>query len=167
MSPWLASLRQYILMCLFLSGPERLPYHPYCVPLTILAYFAVGVALTDEQRGYASIGAQILLELALLGGAAYVGLRWKNMLQRMQQTLSALIGINLVITVVTIPIYSAIPNQQDQVDAPLLYATVAILVWNLAVLSLIFKRALVISTQLSAMISFTYFMLYLALSSYF
>ena len=165
LGPWLVSLRQYTLMCLFLSSPERLPYHPYCIPMTVFAYFAVGVALVDEQRSYGAIGAQILVELVLLGIVTYAALHLKRLLPRLQQTLSALIGINLVITVVTIPVYRAISNQQDPIDAALFYATIAILVWNLAVLSMIFKRALEIPTQMSVILSFTYFMLYLAFSS--
>ena len=42
----------------------------------------------------------------------------------------------------------------------LITPTLAILIWNLAVLSLIFKRAFEISTHLSAMISFNYFVVY-------
>ena len=40
------------------------------------------------------------------------------------------------------------------------YLFVAILIWNLAAMSLVFKRALEISTPLSAMLSFGYFVAY-------
>jgi hypothetical protein len=41
-----------------------------------------------------------------------------------------------------------------------IYLSIALIFWNLAVLSLIFKRAFGIGTLASAMISFNYFLLY-------
>lgn len=157
---WLQSLKHYVYMCLLLSSPERLPYNPNCIVLTLASYFLIGSFLVDEQRSYAVVCAQILLELGMLAAIAYVGLRWKKKLSRLLQTFSALTGVNAVITVATIPVYHAVSDFQDDGDSLVIYATLAILVWNLAVLSLIFKRALEISTHLSAMISFNYFVLY-------
>jgi hypothetical protein len=156
---WLLSLKQYILMCLLLSSPERLPYSPYSIVLTVFSYFLVGLLLVDEHRGYGLISAQIMLELGMLGLIAYWGLRWKKTLTRLPQTFSALVGINLVITLATVPLYQGVANQSSNTENLLVYLTLVILVWNLAVLSLIFKRSLAISTHLSAMLSFNYFVL--------
>jgi len=157
---WLLSLKHYLLMCLLLSSPERLPYNPYCVALTAFSYFLIGLLLVDEQRSYAVVCAQISLELGMLGLIAYWGLRWKKSLERFLQTFSALLGINMIITMVTIPVYRAVTNSEIEPGSMLIYVTLVILIWNLAVLSLIFKRAFSISTHLSAMISFNYFVLY-------
>jgi hypothetical protein len=116
--------------------------------------------LVDEQRSYAVVCAQISLELGMLGLIAYWGLRWKKSLERFLQTFSALIGINMIITTVTIPVYRNVTSNEADIGNLLIYLTLVILIWNLAVLSLIFKRAFSISTHLSAMISFNYFVLY-------
>lgn len=157
---WLTSLKHYLLMCLLLSSPERLPYNPYPLLLTIFSYFLVGLLLVDEERNFAMVSAQILLEFALLGAIAYVGLRWRDKLPRLMQTFAALVGINLIVTVVTIPIYRMISEQTENPNSLLITSTIIILVWNLAIISMIFKRAFEISTQLSAMISFNYFVVY-------
>jgi hypothetical protein len=157
---WLFSLKQYLLMCLLLSSPERLPYNPYPIALTGLVYFLIGLLLADAQRSYALVCAQISLELGMLGLIAWFGLMWKQALQRFLQTFSALLGINVVITAVTIPAYRFVGANGTTDSNFLLYATIAILIWNLAVLSLIFKRAFEVSTHLSAMISFCYFVVY-------
>ena len=60
----------------------------------------------------------------------------------------------------TIPAYRLSVGNGSTNDSLLIYITIAILVWNLAVLSLIFKRSFDISTHLSAIISFSYFILY-------
>jgi hypothetical protein len=163
---WLYSLKQYILMCLLLSSPQRLPYSIYCVGLTALSYFLLGLLLVEKDRGYSAVGAQIVLELGMLALICYFGLRWKDSLSRFLQTYSALIGINVVITAVTIPVYDLVTAGDDS-ESILIYVTLAILIWNLAVLSLIFKRAFEISTHLSAMLSFSYFIVYQVIAIWF
>jgi len=157
---WLYSLKHYLFMCLLLSSPARLPYSPYPILLTGLVYFLLGLLLVDGQRSYALVCVQILLELGMLGLISYLMLRWKGSLGRLQQTFSALLGINVVITAATIPIYRLVAANGATESNLLVYATLLILLWNLAVLSLIFKRAFEISTQLSAMLSFSYFIVY-------
>ena len=157
---WLVSLKHYILMCMLLSSPQRLPYSLYCLGLTGLSYFLIGLLLVDKERSYAMVCAQIVLELGMLALISYLGLRWKDSLARFLQTYSALLGINVVITAATIPVYNLVTANGGDGDSLLIYVTLAILIWNLAVLSLIFKRAFEISTHLSAMISFSYFVTY-------
>ncbi len=165
--PWLESLKHYAYMCLLLSGPERLPYAPHATLLTIFAYFAVGMLLIDAQQGAAAIGAQILLEISMLGLIAYLGLSLKSLLPRWQQTFSALVGINLIITAVSIPLRQFLDIDGTEPNRTLIYLTLALLVWNLAVVSLIFRRAFEISVQLSAMIAFSYFVVYQIISVWF
>jgi len=155
---WLYSLKHYFLMCLLLSSPQRLPYSPYPLLLTGFAYFLIGLLLVDEQQTYPMVCAQILLEMGMLGLISYLGLRWKESLPRFLQTFSALLGINVIITAVAIPVYHLEISNGESDYILLLYV---IRIWNLAVLSLIFKRSFEISTQLSAMISFAFFIVYL------
>ena len=159
-SQWLTSLKHYLLMCLLLSSPDRLPCSPYPIALTGVSYFLLGLLLVEPQRSYGLISAQILLELGMLGLVAYCGLALKQLLPRFQQTFSALLGINVIITLVTIPAYRLIASNGSIDGNMLLYVTLIILLWNLAVLSLIFKRAFEISTNISAMISFCYFVVF-------
>jgi hypothetical protein len=156
---WLISLKHYLLMCLLLSSPDRLPYNRNILFLTGFVYYLVGLMLVDDRNSYALVCAQITLELFMLGLIGYVGLQARNSLPRFQQTFSALLGTNAILTAVTIPVYRLVAR--DNADASLLiYVTLAILIWNLAILSLIFKRSFEISTHLSAMISFAYFIIF-------
>ena len=157
---WLTSFKHYLLMCLLLSSPDRLPYNHFILLLTGFVYFLVGLLLVDAEHGYALICAQITLELAMLGLISYVGLNLRNSLPRFQQTFSALLGTNVIISAVTIPVYRFATDNGNSEDNLLIYVTLAFLIWNLAVLSLIFKRSFAISTHLSAMISFSYFILF-------
>lgn len=154
---WLLSLKQYVSMCLFLSSPERLPCNPYCTALTIFAYFLLLPGLVDEERGFAALSAHLILELGLLALFVFASLSWKKSVPRFQQTFSALVGINMVMTLIAIPLYRIETGYESQLQNPLFYL---LLIWNLAAMSLVFKRALEIPTHLSAMIAFNYYVFY-------
>ncbi len=160
---WLESLKHYVLMCLFVSGPDRLPAGLHHILISLFCYFIIGLSLVDEQRSYTTIALQITLELTLLTLVIYTALRWKNLLPRLFQSFSALLGINMVISMVSIPVYHALaeaPAVDGEINRTALNATLLIVFWNLSVMSLILKRALNINTVLAAMISFNYFMVY-------
>ena len=157
---WLTSIKHYQLMCVLLSSPDRLPHNPYVVLLTGFTYYLVGLFLVDAERSYALVCAQITLDLLMLGLIIYVGLSLRKSMSRFLQSFSALLGTNVIITAVTIPAYRFVASGDSANDSLLIYITFAILVWNLAVLSLIFKRSFDISTHLSAIISFSYFIVY-------
>jgi hypothetical protein len=160
---WLASLRHYFLMCLFLSSPERLPYNPYAFAVTVVAYFGLGLAFVDQHFGYAVIAARILLEIAMLAAIARTGLAMRNLPHRFPQTFSALVGVNLVMSLAAIPLHKLFLADADPNSSLANIVFIGFMVWNLAVISLIFKRALEISIRLSAMISFSYFVVNLLL----
>ncbi len=160
---WLISLKHYLLMCLFVSGPDRLPGGLPSILFSLLCYFLIGFSLVDEHRSYATIVLQITLELALLSLVIYSGLKWKNLLSRLGQSFSALLGTNMVISAVSVPVYHALTEDytgDGEINRTVLNATLLIVFWNLAVMSLILKRALNINTILAAMISFNYFMVF-------
>lgn len=157
---WLYSIKHYSLMCLLLSGPARLPASPYPILLTGFVYFMLGLSLVGEQRSYFTVCLQISIELLMLALISYAMLRWKRLRSRLQQTFAALLGITVVFTLVTIPIYRAVSDGGVVENSLLSYIIYAIQIWNLAVLSLIFKRSFEISTQLSAIIAFGYFVTY-------
>jgi hypothetical protein len=157
---WLYSIKHYLLMCLFLSSPERLPYSPWSLLLTGLVYFLLGMQLINAERSYAEVCAQIILELLMMGLIAWVMLHWKQALTRLLQTYSALLGITVAFTALTIPIYRLAISDGEVENSSLTLLILGLQIWNLAVMSLIFKRSFEISTQLSAIIAFGYFVVY-------
>jgi len=160
---WLISIKHYALMCLLISGPDRLPGGIQNIILSIFCYCLVGFALIDEQRSYATILSQIALELLLLALVCYSGLKWKGLLPRFPQAFSALIGVNIIISIVSIPAYRMLV-QDDLVDGELnslaINTTMVIVFWNLVVMSSIFKKAFNVNTLIAAIISFNYFLVY-------
>ena len=162
---WLISLKHYVLMCIFRSGPDNLPAGIHSILFSLFAYCLIGFSLVDEQRSYSTIIQQIAIELSLLAVFIYAGLKWKNILFRLPQAFSALLGINMIISIVGIVVYHALIDEygsasEGELDRNVLNAELLIVFWNLSVMSMVLKRVLDINTLLAAMISFNYFMVY-------
>lgn len=160
---WLYCVKHFVYMSVFASSPDRLPYRLDCLVLTLVCYCLLGLALVDEELGYGMILMQIVLEVGLLALVCYIGLTWGKKMGRFMQTLTALVGANLVISAVSIPIANwltaDIPGDSS-IDSTLLYVTMIMVFWNLSVMSQILKRSFEINTVMSAMIAFNYFLIY-------
>ena len=159
---WLYCLRHFVLMCLFRSSPSNLPYNFGCIVPTLLAYVVVAELLLGDQRNLFSIMIQVLIEVLILVAISFIILKFVNRSERLLQTLSALIGVNLIISLVSLPIMQLLPEtgQGEQIDPLVLQINLMLLIWNLAVISLIFKRAFEIRTIVAGFIAFNYFLFY-------
>jgi hypothetical protein len=148
---WMHCLKQCAMMTLLASSPERLPNSLHCIVLSFISYLLVGLMLVNVQRSFSIIVEHIALELILLTLITYIALRLKKTLPRMVQTLSALIGTNLIMTSISLPIYSLVIGNSGSSESFTqfeVYLSISLIFWNLAVLSLIFKRAFDIGTLL-------------------
>ncbi|MCP4432607.1 MAG: hypothetical protein GY806_16665 [Gammaproteobacteria bacterium] len=161
LNQWLFCVKHFTLMSVFASSPERLPYRMDCLILTIFCYCLLGLTLVDEQLNYVRVLLQIALEISLLALLCYGGLKWLKKLPRFTQCFSALVGVNFVISAVSIPVANWLSaDVGNEIESKLLYVTMAIVFWNLAVMSQIIKRSFEINTVMSAMIAFNYFLIY-------
>ena len=159
---WLSCLIVYLQMCLFKASPARLPHSFSCLALTLLAYVLTGEVLLGAERSTLSIILQVLIELAILTLVSYIVLRYSRHSGRLLQTLTALSGVSLVISLVSIPVQAWLPPmvEAEQVDPLTLQVNLIMLLWNLAVISLIFKRSFEINTMAAGFLAFNYFLLY-------
>jgi hypothetical protein len=159
---WLRCMLLFAQMIFFKGSPSKLPYSPHCLALTLLAYIITGQILLGDQRSLISIVAQIALELAILYAISFIILKYKNKTGRLLQTLTALAGVSLMIGLLSIPVLYLLPGPsgEDQINPIVLQINLFLLLWNLAVISLIFKRSFEINTLTAAFIAFNYFLLY-------
>jgi len=158
---WLASLPRLVKISLLMESPAALPYRPAPLLLTLVSYVLIGYFALAPKYSLLSILAQILIEVAILGSISYLFLRIKHNLRRLLQTLYALIGVNLVISLLSLLIFQGVAAGVDiQPDSWVMTAQLLVLLWNLAAVSLIFQRAFEISTLLAAFCAFNYLLLY-------
>jgi hypothetical protein len=158
---WLVCLKHYLQMCVFLSSPSNLPFNPKTTILSLLAYVLVGYALLGNERTLVSIFGQVIIEIGILYAITSVVLKLVKKPERLIQTMSALIGVNLIVSLVSIPLFYLLSSPTpDQLSPMAFQINVILLVWNLAIISLIFKRSFQINTLLAGFLAFNYFLIY-------
>ncbi|MCP4076293.1 MAG: hypothetical protein GY744_08925 [Gammaproteobacteria bacterium] len=162
LSVWFNSLKHYLQLSVFSSSPAKLPFSPASVILTLVAYITVGELLLGAERGLLSIIIQIGIEVLILFTITFIVLKITRKPERLLQTLSALIGVSLIISLVSLLIMSALPDSSnaDEINPLIIQANIILLLWNLAAISLIFKRAFEIRTLTAGIIAFNYFLFY-------
>ncbi len=162
LSVWLNSLKHYLQLSVFLSTPAKLPFSPASLVLTLVAYITVGEFLLGAERGMFSIIIQIGIEVLILFGITFIALKIAKKPERLLQTLSALIGVSLIISLAGLLIMSALPDNgsADELNLMILQVNLVLLLWNLAAISLIFKRAFEIRTFTAGFIAFNFYLSY-------
>lgn len=159
---WLYCLKLYLRTCLFIASPSDLPHSLSSVVLSLFAYAVVGYILLGDQYSVIAILGHIGAELLILFAFSFVVLRFQNRQSRLLQTMSALIGSSLIISLVSIPLMWVLPQPAapGQIEPITLQVNLLLLFWSLAVISLIFKRAFELSTIAAGFLAFNYFLLY-------
>lgn len=159
---WLHCLKLFVQLSLFLASPASLPYSPSCLILTLLAYLASGVFLLGDQYSLPVILAMTIIETLLLLAISFIMLKFSRRSERLLQTITALVGANLIMSLVSVPLLMLLPDAPtaEQPGTLTLQLNLLLLFWNLAVISLIFKRAFEIRTIVAGIIAFNYFLLY-------
>ena len=162
LSVWFSSLKHYLQMSVFSSSPAKLPFSQASLILTLIAYITVGEFLLGEERALLSIILQIGIEILILLSITFIALKLTNKPERLLQTISALIGVSLIISLTSLLIMSALPESgnAEEINPLILKVNLILLFWNLAVISLIFKRAFEIRTITAGFIAFNYFVFY-------
>ena len=159
---WLYCWLQFVRLSLFLSSPARLPWNPALLVMTLASYLLVGRLILGGLRPFGDILIQIGIEVGLLALISLVLLWIQGHRERFIQTLHALIGVNLVISLVSYPLMELLPDpmHDEQPDMLALQLSLLLLVWNLAAISLIFRRAFGIGTLLAGFLAFSYFLVF-------
>jgi hypothetical protein len=159
---WLVCLKHYLKMCVFQSSPSNLPFNPNTIVFTLLAYVLVGYTLLGNQRTLLSISGQILIEVTILYAISSITLKLVKKPERLIQTVFALIGVNLIVSLISIPVFYLLssPSPDQQLNSTSFQINVLLLVWNLAIISLIFKRSFQVNTLLAGFMAFNYFLIY-------
>ena len=158
---WLASFRLFIRISLFMASPADLPYNPVGVVLTLVAYYGVALYVLGGQYEQTRIAILIAVEAIILIAISYLTLTARKLRGRLVQTLSALFGGGLIISLIGIPVMMLAPgNAEGEVGSVARNLNLALILWSLAVISLIFKRAFEVSTLAAGFLAFNYLFFY-------
>jgi hypothetical protein len=154
-----ALLRALVGLCLLRRGPQDLPYSPLAVVWLVAALLAVQLGFSHAQglTGPAH-SARVLVTLIMLLGITPVLLERRGLGNRMVQTLTALAGSSLYLSLATLPIASALAPHLDSKEPPpmaffLSLAAVFLLIWKVRVEAAIWRQALDITAAPALMLT--------------
>ncbi|MEW6765819.1 MAG: hypothetical protein AB1344_08555 [Pseudomonadota bacterium] len=156
----LTVLRQLFHLCLLRGGPQDLPGDPR-LPLWLAAGYAlVGGMVLFSEVGFAEGMAQAALDAVLLAGFTWLVLRFKDFPERFNQTYAALVGINLVIALLSWPLFAMAPAEVAANGlSPAQIGLLVVLLWNLVAQGQVLRSAIESSAGLGLFLAFIYFLL--------
>lgn len=153
-------LRFFIDLCLLRASPEALPSSWWLLwlllPLQLLVNMAlVGDSLGGLDKAFLASG----LDVAVLLGWLWMGLRFMNHPERLQQAASALLGCGVLLGLLLLPIQWALGLELEQAPEPgmglLAVLLIALTIWSALVNGSIFRHALGVRLGLGVALALT------------
>jgi hypothetical protein len=148
----IALLKLFVDICLFQAKPQDIPAARALVWITALA------AVLSNLRSTENLAVSLLVatvQILIIGLLVYSALRSRGLLNRWDQTISALYGANALINLVSIPVVGwmmRVKDAPEQATWPALLG-LAITVWFIAIMAHILRHALDLRTGASVILS--------------
>ncbi|OYY74329.1 MAG: hypothetical protein B7Y40_05135 [Gammaproteobacteria bacterium 28-57-27] len=153
-------LRQLIELCFLRIGPEDLPGDARLPWVLAAGYVLSGGLLFMAEDGFAIGMAQAAVDAALLAGFVWGALKIREHPERFNQTYAALMGINLVISLLSWLLLSAVPTEVVANKLhPAQIGLLVLLLWSLVAQGQVVRRALDVGAGMGLLLVFAYFML--------
>lgn len=135
-----ALIQQLFAICLFQKGPQHLPKASVVLAVLLISNAAVNFLMLNMNGGGWASGLQTLTALLLDVLFISVCLLGAGKLPRLTQTLSALLGVDAIISFLALPAMATLVLGQGGIVVFLLM--VILIVWHWAVIGHILRHAL-------------------------
>lgn len=148
-------------ICRLRSGPQELPMGRYVLIIVVLAGIVVdsfSSSVLIPKLSNLEITTTVVIYNTALLTAAYYLLKLVGYAERGLQTITAIAGTGLFISLVLMPVLLTL-NASSQEVKPFGFLILADNIWRLAVNAHIFRHALSISVPMSMIISISYLLL--------
>jgi len=162
----LAYVQALINIALRRSGPEALPDSAFLLGLTLASYLVAQVPIALIIYGSGDVLLSMLaVSLLLLFAGLWILLRLTGYSARYRQTLTAMLGINTLVSLFQLPFSIWYSSLQDAETGPVLPSLFlfALSIWLITINGHILSRALSRPYVIGLLVSFGYFFLELSL----
>lgn len=151
-------VRPFIDLCLFKASPADVPVSSWLLRLTLIAYFAIDVAigLVDSSRLTSVVSA--LADTGVMIAFLWLLLYFRGKLNRYQQSLTALAGAGCCLGLIGIPVMLLL-NQvavEKQMTSYVILLVIGLMFWSLMVIAHIFRQSLDIKPGTAAGLTIAY-----------
>jgi len=149
-------VRLFLAICLYQKGPQDVPASAALFYLMVLAYFVIGAVVLGMQTGWVIGLVQAVVELVLVLGFAWGLLALSRKPARFQQTATALLGSDTLISVVALPLLLSV-KVAPQAAVPYVLL-LGLMLWSIAVTGHILRHALSKPLSLGIGLAVLYFL---------
>lgn len=133
-------VRLFLAICLYQKGPQDVPASAALFYLMVLAYFAIGAVVLGMQAGWVIGISQAVVELVLVLGFVWGLLALLRKPARFQQTATALLGSDTLISAAALPLLFSV-KVAPQAAFPYVLL-IGLMLWSMAVTGHILRHAL-------------------------
>jgi hypothetical protein len=149
-----ALLQLMIAITLGKKGPQDIPYSPPLLLIVLAVYLLTGLTITTLQSPWHEAIIQVLVEALMLAAFAGALLVIHKKRARLVQTLSALFGTDVVLTLPSIPLLVWLQQYPEAHGAFL--ALFTLMLWHVLVVGHILRHALSTNAIVGMVWSFCY-----------
>lgn len=138
-----ALLDPFVRLCLLTRNPQDLPVSALLMKLTLAGYLLVSVLIETPTLGLGQSVVQSIIEVGILYGYTLLMLRLARRPERLTQTVSALAGSGILLSLVALP-FAYLPDAMitGAPPGPTDYFYLGLMIWSLAVYGHIYRHAL-------------------------
>lgn len=141
-------------ICLGKKGPQDVPYSPAFLVMLLLSYLLAGLGITTLESPLDEAIIQVLVEAVMLASYASLLLLIHKKKGRLVQTLSALFGTDIILTLPSIPVLLWLQQHPEAHGAFL--ALFTLMLWHILVAGHIYRHALTCHPMVGLIWSFAY-----------
>ncbi|MEI8208219.1 MAG: hypothetical protein D0528_12100 [Methylococcales bacterium] len=127
-------------ICLFKKGPQDIPYSVWLLRLLMVIYASVTALMLSLHFDSLSVLMQLITDMVLVVGFVGLLLSVSRKLGRFNQTLSAVLGTDAMISFMALPGMATLELKQGGLTVLLII--VVLMTWHWAVLGHIISKAL-------------------------
>ena len=148
-------------ICILRAGPQDLPSSLFLLRLVVVLSTVVGVLLNLPTEGFSQSLAIALFNVVFLSAFLYLGLKLRNKLARFRQSLTAMMGSNIIIGLVMMPfMFTLVSAKLDGESSPVaLQMFLLLLVWDITVFAHIIRHSFDIRLGYGFVVSLGYLIL--------
>ena len=137
-------LNAFLDICFFRKSPQDLPKSNVLMCLSVAGYMLAStlLALLSEQLTDATMAGIVEAMLVML--FTYGLLQIRNKVERWSQTITALSGAGIIISLIAFPLYylGSTDSQEGVSQSIGLLLLIVLIIWNIAIMAHIFRHAL-------------------------
>lgn len=145
----------------FQKGPDVLPASQFLLGLLLFLSLAVGIASFIVQFDLPGAITRTLADIFISIGFVYLLLLGANKSARALQTISAMLGVSIILNLISLPLLLMVSTEQAPVGAFAVFLYI-IFCWHIAVMGHIFRHALSTSLPVGILVSFVYVLIAMA-----